>query len=138
MNKRIDLWRYFPCDSSYFFIKSRFKLYVQKKCIDIKEPKASLISTPSHQANSLHFITVLSWFEIIASYMAFFFSKKLSVQTVVIISIKSEQAFLFTIITFLRIYIFLHLRKEDGFNRSVLVYMLVIFIPLSYFFEEHR
>ena len=70
--------------------------------------------------------------------MAFFFSKKLSVQTVVIISTKSEQAFLFTIITFLRIYIFLHLRKEDGFNRSVLVYMLVIFIPLSYFFEEHR
>ena len=38
--------------------------------IDMKESKASLLSTSSHQATSLHFITVLPWFEIIASYMA--------------------------------------------------------------------
>ena len=31
---------------------------------------ASLLSTSSHQATSLHFISALSWFEIIASYIA--------------------------------------------------------------------
>ena len=42
----------------------------KNKCIDIKESKASLLSTSSHQATSLHFIMVLSCFEIIGSYMA--------------------------------------------------------------------
>ena len=43
---------------------------MSEKCIDMKESKASLLSTSSHQATSLHFITVLPWYEIIASYMA--------------------------------------------------------------------
>ena len=51
-------------------------------------------------------------------------------------SIKSEQASLFTIITSLKYKFVLHLLKEDGLNRSVLVYLFVIFIPLSYCFEE--
>ena len=50
--------------------------------------------------------------------------------------IKSEQASLFTIITSLKYKFVLHLLKEDGLNRSVLVYLFVIFIPLSYCFEE--
>ena len=32
----------------------------------------------------------------------------------------------------------LNLLKEDGLNRSVLVYLFVIFIPLSYCFEEYH
>ena len=51
-------------------------------------------------------------------------------------SIKIEQASLFTIITSLKYKFVLHLLKEDGLNRSVLVYLFVIFIPLSYCFEE--
>ena len=51
-------------------------------------------------------------------------------------STKSEQASLFTIITSLKYKFVLHLLKEDGLNRSVLVYLFVIFIPLSYCFEE--
>ena len=57
-------------------------------------------------------------------------------QVVAISSIKSEQASLFTIITSLKYKFVLHLLKEDGLNRSVLVYLFVIFIPLSYCFEE--
>ena len=41
----------------------------EKKFIDIKESKASLLLTSSQQATSLHFIKVLSWFEIIASFV---------------------------------------------------------------------
>ena len=43
---------------------------MSEKCIDMKESKASLLSTSSHQATSHHFIAVLPWYEIIASYMA--------------------------------------------------------------------
>ena len=32
----------------------------------------------------------------------------------------------------------MHLLKEGGLNRSVLVDQFVIFIPLSYCFEEYR
>ena len=53
-------------------------------------------------------------------------------------SIKSEQASLFTIITSLKHKFALHLLKEAGLNRSVLVYLFVILIPLSYCFEEYR
>ena len=60
----------------------------------------------------------------------------MSVQVVAISSIKSEQASLFTVITSLKYKFVLHLLKEDGLNRSVLVYLFVIFIPLSYCFEE--
>ena len=49
---------------------------------------------------------------------------------------QNEQASLFTIITSLKYKFVLHLLKEDGLNRSVLVYLFVIFIPLSYCFEE--
>ena len=38
--------------------------------MDIKEFKASLLSTSFHQATSPHFIMALSGFKIIASYMA--------------------------------------------------------------------
>ena len=38
--------------------------------MDIKELKASLLSTSFNQATSLHLIMVLPWFEIIASNMA--------------------------------------------------------------------
>ena len=51
-------------------------------------------------------------------------------------SIKSELAPFCTKITFLKYKFVLHLLKEDGLNRSVLVYLFVIFIPLSYCFEE--
>ena len=51
-------------------------------------------------------------------------------------SVKSDLAFLFTIITSLKYKYILHLLKEDGLNQSVLVYQFVIFIPLSYCFEE--
>ena len=51
-------------------------------------------------------------------------------------SIKSEQDSLFTKITSLKYIFVLHLLKEDGLNRSVLVCLFVIFIPLSYCFEE--
>ena len=50
--------------------------------------------------------------------------------------IKSEQASLFTIITFLKYKFVVHLLKEDGPNRSVSVYLFVIFIPLSYCFRR--
>ena len=36
----------------------------------MKESKASLLPTSSHQATLLHFITVLPWFDIKASHMA--------------------------------------------------------------------
>ena len=42
---------------------------MKNKCIDIKESKALVLSTSSQQATSLHFITVLLWFEIIARFM---------------------------------------------------------------------
>ena len=45
---------------------------------------------------------------------------------------------LFTIITSLKCKFVLHLLKEGGLNRSILVDLFVIFIPLSYFFEEYR
>ena len=51
-------------------------------------------------------------------------------------SIKSEQAPLFTTITSLKYKFVLHLLKEDELNRSVLVYLFVIFIPQSNCFEE--
>ena len=59
-------------------------------------------------------------------------------------SIKSEQASLFTIITSLKYKFVLHLLKEDGLNRSALVYVCNFYtakllfrrIPLSYCFEE--
>ena len=71
----------------------------EKKCIDIKEPKTSLLSTSFHQATPLHFVTVFSWFEIIASWMA---NSKLKFECLSCgsdSSFKSEQASLFTIIT---------------------------------------
>ena len=63
--------------------------------------------------------------------------KSFSVQVVAISSIKSEQACLFTIITSLKYKFVLHLLKEDMLNRSILVYLFVIFIPLSYCFGEY-
>ena len=51
-------------------------------------------------------------------------------------SIKSEQPSLFTIITSLKYKFVLHLLKGDELNRSVVVYLFVIFIPLSYCFEK--
>ena len=51
-------------------------------------------------------------------------------------SIKSEQASLFIIITSVKYKFVLHLLKEDGLNRSVLMYLFASFIPLRYCFEE--
>ena len=51
-------------------------------------------------------------------------------------SVKSEQVSLFTIITSLKYKFVLHLLKEDGLSPSVLVYLFVIFISLSYCFQE--
>ena len=51
-------------------------------------------------------------------------------------SIKSEQASFFKIINSLKYKFVLHLLKEDGRNRSVLIYQLAMFKPLSYCFEE--
>ena len=51
-------------------------------------------------------------------------------------SIKSEPAFLFTIITSLKYKFILHLLKDDGLNRSVLLYLFVNFIPLTYLFRR--
>ena len=60
----------------------------------------------------------------------------MSVQVVVMSSIISEQASSVTIITSLKYKFVLHLLKEDGLNRSVLVYQFEIFKPLSYCFQE--
>ena len=53
-------------------------------------------------------------------------------------SINGEQASLLTTITSLKYKFVLYLLKEDGLNRSDLVYLFLIFIPLSYCFEETR
>ena len=57
------------------------------------------------------------------------------VQVVAMNSIKSEQASLFTITTFLKYNFVSQLLKEDGRNRSVSVYQFVILKSLSYCFK---
>ena len=70
--------------------------------MDIKEFKALLLWTSFYQATSFLFIMILSWFEILASYMANL-KWNFSVQVVTMSSIKTEQtSLLFTIITSLQ------------------------------------
>ena len=100
-----------------------------------------------HQATSLHFIMVLPWFEIIASYMTNLkekfecsnYGNKFNQKWASLLIYNNN--FLKT----LKYKFVLHLLKEDGLNRSVFVYLFVIFyttkllfrrIPLSYCFEE--
>ena len=64
-------------------------------------------------------IMILTWLEIMASYMANL-KLNLSVQVAAMSSIKPKQApLLFTVITSLKYKFVSHLLKEDGRNRSV-------------------
>ena len=76
----------------------------------MKESKASLLSASSHQVTSLHFITVLPWFEITASYMANL-KEKFGCASCGNKFNQNEQASLFTIITSLKYKFVLHLPK---------------------------
>ena len=62
--------------------------------------------------------------------------EKFECSSAAISSIKSEQTSLFTITTSLKYKFVSHLLKEDGLDLSVLAYLFVIFIPLSYCFKK--
>ena len=117
------------CVIVHTFHKISFKLYFRKT------NKASLLSTSFYQATSLVFIMILSWLEIIASYMANL-KWNLSVQVAAMSSIKPEQTYLlFTIINSLKYKFVLHLLKEDGRNRSVSVYNDIKTLFNTYYYK---
>ena len=71
INKQSDRWKWFLCDSLYFFIKSCLSYMSEKQIYGYKSLfKASLLSTSFHKVASPHFIIVLSLFKITASYVA--------------------------------------------------------------------